>query len=276
MSAPSRSLLLHAYLSSTRSSYMSCWRASVAVCAYRTLVPLPADAVTTVGYIAYESEREALPPNSLGKYLSTISGIHAMAGCPDPTAAHVVALAVAGYKEVQAALVGYQSLKWLPTPADFIMQALCIGLRTAENKLSSRCGGLVWAYILFNRSGAASDMRYRDSHVTAAGVECQVPFCKGGVRRGAEWIATKVPYAAAPPGDESAICLLRHLLGDHVRHRRRPDERLFFPGYWQTAYSSWSACQIVSWRPAPQAPPLRETALHHGCRRRVRAPRLTA
>jgi len=235
MGAPSRSLLWQAYRPSTRSCYMSRWRSFVTFCTDRLLVPLPADAATIVGYIVYENKRKALAPNSLRKYFSTIRSIHALAGCPDPTAAHVVTLAVAGYKAVHAALVGSQSPKWLPIPAEFITHVLYLGVGTPDIELSRSCGGLVWAYLLLNRPGAAAGMRYRDLRVTAAGVHCQVPFFKGGVRRDAERIATTVPYAAGHPGDDKAICLLHRLLGDHVRNRRHPNERLFAPGYWPSS-----------------------------------------
>jgi len=235
MGAPSRSLLLHAYRPSTRSSFMSRWKAFLAFCDDRLLVPLPDDAATIVGYIAHETDRQAPAPKSLAKYLSTIRSIHALAGWPDPTRAHIVVLAAAGQKAVHAARVGAQSRKRLPIPAEFIMQVPNVGLVTTDVELARRCGGLVWAYVLFNRPGAAADMRYRDFRVTAAGVECQVPFFKGGVSQGEERIATTVPYAAGDLRADKVVRLLRRLLGDHARHRRDPAKRLFAPGYWRTA-----------------------------------------
>ena len=154
-----------------------------------------------------------------------------MACHPDPTAAEVVLLAVAGHKAAHAARVDGQDRKRLPIPAEFVKRVLLVGVYTKDVELARRCCGLVRAYVLFNRPGAAADMRYRDFRVTVAGVECQVPFFKGSVSQGEERIATTVPYAAGDLRADKVVRLLRRLLGDHARHRRDPAERLFAPGY---------------------------------------------
>jgi len=140
-------------------------------------------------------------------------------------------LAAAGHKAVHVERDGAQSPKRLPIPAEFIMQVLSVGLETTDGELARRCGGLVWAYVIFNRPGAAAYMRSRVFRVTADGVTCLVPFFKDGMRQGAKRIATTVPYAAGDPRADKVVRLLRHLLGDHARHRRDPAERLFAPGY---------------------------------------------
>jgi len=232
MGADSRALLDLSFRPLTRRSYMSRWRAFATYCRDRNLRALPADAAAIVGYVAFEHSRGALAPKSLAKYLSTIRTVHAMACHPDPTAAKVVSLAVAGHKAAHAARVDGQDLKRLPIPANFIKRVLLVGVYTNDVELARRCCGLVWAYVLFNRPGAAADMRFKDFRVTAAGVECQVPSFKGGVRQGAARIAVVVPFSVTNAvGGDDVINLLARLLNEHAVVGRRADERLFAPGH---------------------------------------------
>jgi len=155
-----------------------------------------------------------------------------MACHPDPTAAEVVLLAVAGHKAAHAARVDGQDRKRLPIPAEFVKRVLLVGVYTKDVELARRCCGLVRAYVLFNRPGAAADMRFKDFRVTAAGIECQVRSFKGGVRQGAERIAVVVPFSVTNArGGDDVINLLVRLLNEHTVVGRRPDERLFAPGH---------------------------------------------
>ena len=232
----SRALLAQSFRPLTRRSYMSRWRAFATYSRDRHLRALPADAATIFGKIALENGRGALPPKSLAKYLSTIRTVHAMACHSDPTSAKVVSLAVAGHKAAHAERMDGQNCKRLPIPAEFIKRVLLVGVYTTDVELSRRCCGLVWAYVLFNRPGAAADMRFKDFRVTAAGVEGQVPSFTGGVRQGAARIAVVVPFSVTNAvGGDDVINLLARLLNEHAVVGRRADERLFSPGHFPAA-----------------------------------------
>jgi len=232
MGADSRALLDLSFRPLTRRSYMSRWCAFATNCRDRHLHALVAHAATIFRFVAFEHSRGALAPKSSVKYLSTIRIVYAMARHPDPTATKVVSLAVAGHKKAHAVEVDGQDRKRLPIAADFIKRVVLVGVYTKDDEIARRCGGLVWPYVLFNRPGAAADMRFKHFRVTAAGIECQVPSFQGGVRQGAECIAIVVPFSVTNArGGEDVINLLESLLKEHTFVGRRPDEHLFAPGH---------------------------------------------
>jgi len=232
MGADSRALLDLSFRPLTRRSCMSRWRAFSTYCRDRRLHALPAEAATIVGQVAFEHSRGALDQNSLAKYLSTIRTVHAMAYHPDPTTAKVVPLAVARHTAAPVAWVDGHDSKRLLIPAGSIKRVLLVGVYMKDIELARRCCGLVWAYVHFNRPGAAANMRYKSFCDTAAGIECHVPSLNSGVRHGAERIAVVVPFSVTNArGGDDVINLLVRLLNECTVIGRRPDDRIFAHGH---------------------------------------------
>jgi len=153
-----------------------------------------------VGYVLHELERVAMAPPSLVKYLSEVSSLHRIAGHVDPVKDPFVQLVIPGHRAHALETAGGElELQRMPLPAAFILRVCDLGLATLNVLLLLQCAGLVLAFILFNRPGAAACMGRCDVSFTAHGLELQVVDFKLALRTGRERLTFTVPINVDPP-----------------------------------------------------------------------------
>ena len=221
-------LLSRGYLPNTKLSYMSKCRAFFTYCARHRRDPLPATSATMVGYILHELERGALAPPSLAKYLKAVSSLHRLAGHADPVKDPLVQLALYGHRaHALEAAGGELALQRMPLPAAFILRVCDLGLATPNALLRLQCSGLVLAFILFNRPGAAACMRRCDVRFITHGLELQVVDFQMALRTGRERLAFTVPIDVEPAKVDEIAMLLRLVVAAHDATGRAPAAMLF-------------------------------------------------
>lgn len=221
-------LLRRGYRPNTQQSYMSKFRAFVRYCCTHGRAPLPADVSTVVGYVLHEQHRGALAPPSLDKYLTALGSIHRLAGYADPTRDYLVRLSVYGFRAWALDEAGGElKLQRMPLPASFILRVCDLGLATPDSLLRIQCAGLVLAYLLFNRPGAAACIRHKDVAFTANGLELQVVDFKMALRTGRERHAFTVPIHCDPAVPDKPAALVRLVWAQHLAAGREPNDLLF-------------------------------------------------
>ena len=221
-------LLARGYRPNTKLSYMSKCRAFFAYCARYGRDPLPASPATMVGYVLHELERAALAPPSLVKYLSAVSSLHRLAGHGDPVKDPLVQLAVYGHRaHALEAAGGALALQRMPLPASFILRVCDLGLATPNALLRLQCAGLVLAFLVFNRPGAAACMRRCDVSFTAHGLELQIVDFKLALRTGRERLAFTIPIDTDPSKVDKVAALLRLVVRAHDAAGREAAAMLF-------------------------------------------------
>ena len=210
----------------TRVSYMGKFRGFLLYCAAHGREPLPASTSTIIGYILWEQQRAKLAPASLDKYLSAVKAVHVVAGLPDPLSHYLVRLARLGFRATALARADGLRPQRLPLPAAWLLAVVNFGLATPDAYLRIQAAGLVLAYLLFNRPGAAACIRAKDLLFTDAALEAQLVDFKMAVRTGRERHTYSVPYNG-PGRRDRPMLLLRRVLAEHHGARRHPAAMLF-------------------------------------------------
>ena len=224
--AAAAALLQSGYRPSTRTSYMSKFRAFLLYCGAHDREPLPASTSTIVGYILWEQQRAKLTPPSLEKYLSAIKAVHVVAGHPDPLAHYLVRLARFGFRSGALERAGALRPQRLPLPAAWMLAVVDFGLGTTDTLLRTQAAGLTLAYLLFNRPGAAACIRAEDLHFTDDALEAQLVDFKMATRTGRERHTFSVPYNGPDKADRPMLLLRRVLAAHHAAHRH-PSAMMF-------------------------------------------------
>lgn len=173
-----RALLTAAYTLNTKRNYMTAWERFQSYCTGAGLRSLPAHYTTVAGYVGWLHTGGTVSPDSMGSYLSQVDTVHELAGYPPPTAHPIITRLRKDYLRLSAARAGGMPLYTAPLPANVIQQALALGTRNPTTEQRRVCAGLVLAFLMFNRPGAAASMRAADMTFTTHGLRVQQAFHK--------------------------------------------------------------------------------------------------
>lgn len=221
-------LLRRGYRPSTEASYMSKFRAFARYCLLHDRTALPASPSTLVGWVLHEQRRGDLSPPSLEKYLSAVASVHRIAGHGDPSKSFLVRLAVFGYRSWALEERGGElALQRMPLPSTFILAVCDIGLATPDAVLRFQRAGIVLAFLLFNRPGAAACMRAKNVAFTALGLVLPVVDFKLALRTGRERHAFTVPIMSGAAAPDKPAELIRLVWDQHHAAGRAPAALLF-------------------------------------------------
>lgn len=147
---------------------------------------LPATPEAVVRYMGSLHDGGTCQPDTVSSYLAAIRAVHLMAGKANPTDDPLVADARVGYRRLHADAVGALPDARGPLPPEAVVQLTAIGLATTNDAVRRECAGITLAYLMFNRPGAAANVRARDLRLTPAGFQVQVPGVQdGGAEEGA-------------------------------------------------------------------------------------------
>lgn len=228
--AATASLLVKAkYQASTKRNYINAWERFVAFCDRTCARALPASPETVVCYMASLFETGTCQPDTIYSYLAAIRAVHRLAGLPPPTDDELVADAKVGCRRLHVQAEGALPEVRGPLPPEAVVQFAALGLSTADDSLVRQCAGLVLAYLLFNRPGAAANMRAQDLRLTPSGLEAQVPVYKMGVLKRGSRLAFTIPLAEGGWLADAPLRLVRHVLLAHYRAGRPAAAHLFAP-----------------------------------------------
>lgn len=111
------------------------------------------------------------------------------------------------------------------------MELAALGLVTSDSSRRRECACLVLAYLMFNRPGAAANMRARDLWFTSDGFQAQVPVYKMGILKHGSRLAFNIPVADVGWGADVPLRLVRRVWTQHYRPGRAPTSHLFAPPY---------------------------------------------
>jgi len=168
-----RSLLAAAYTATTKRTYMTAWERFESYCNSQRLRALPANYTTVAAYLGWLHLRGTVAASGLGIYLAPIDTVHELAGFPAPTANPVFRRLRKGYLRLDAARHGAMRRYAGPLPADVVYAALRLGCDHPSPVQRRVCAGLVLAFLMFNRPGAAAAMRQADMAFTPQGLRVQ-------------------------------------------------------------------------------------------------------
>ena len=177
-----RALLGAAYTTNTKRVYMAAWERFRFFCSERHLRALPAHYTTLAAYVGWLHLRGTVAHASLGTYLAPIDTVHELAGFALPSAHPVFSRLRKGYLRLRAAAAGGMQRAVGALPAEIIFRGLRLAGAGATPEQRRVCAGLVLAFLMFNRPGAASAMRAADLHFTSAGLRVQQAFHKSEAR----------------------------------------------------------------------------------------------
>ncbi|GAB0497401.1 hypothetical protein MMPV_008733 [Pyropia vietnamensis] len=152
----------------------------------------------------------------MANYLSAVGSVHKLAGLPSPLDDELVHAAKLGFRRLYVTRAEALPERRGPLPAAFIFAVARLGLTTLDVSLERACAGLVLAYMMCNRPGAAANLRARDAAVSDAGLRVQVPVYKMGILKQGERLAFRIPVA---PGGWSADPALRLVRRVWLRHK---------------------------------------------------------
>lgn len=107
---------------------------------------------------------------TMRSYLSPVDAVHELAGYEPPTAHPIFSCLQKGYLRLTATAARAMPTYVGPLPADAILSALSLGASNAPADVRRVCAGLVLAFLMFNRPGAAAAMRAMDMHFTRQGL----------------------------------------------------------------------------------------------------------
>eukprot|EP00170_Pyropia_yezoensis_P004650 contig_18948_g4663 len=137
---------------------------------------MPADYTVVAGYLGWIHAQGTVAPGSLSTYPAPIDTVHELAGYPAPTGNPIFCRLRKGYLRLDAARAGGMPKVIGPLPAEVMarVSALATGAPTPEQRWVF--AGLLLAYIMFNRPGAAAARRAIDCLFTPTGLQVQLVF----------------------------------------------------------------------------------------------------
>lgn len=224
-----RRLVSAKYQGSTKKNYVNAWERFDAFCERVNARAMPASPETVVRYMASLFDGGTCAPDTVGSYLAAVRAVHRVAGLPSPTDDPLVADARVGYRRLHTEAAGELPEVRGPLPPEAVTELAAIGLTTSDAARRRECAGLVLAYLMFNRPGAAANMRARDLRLTPAGLEVQVPVYKMGVLKRGARLAFTIPVAAGGWSEDAPLRLVRRVWTQHYLGGRAPAEHLFAP-----------------------------------------------
>eukprot|EP00168_Porphyra_purpurea_P020480 TRINITY_DN863_c0_g1_i8.p1 TRINITY_DN863_c0_g1~~TRINITY_DN863_c0_g1_i8.p1 ORF type:complete len:496 (-),score=36.89 TRINITY_DN863_c0_g1_i8:1016-2503(-) len=183
------------YQPTTQARYLNSWEAFSAFCLRNDLCALPAEPETIVRYIGTYLLSGSVVPDTMANYLAAIRSVHLTAGVPTPTDDALVKAAQLGFRRLHVTNEGALPERRGPLPAAVVQAAAALGLATADESLRRECAGVILAFLMCNRPGAAANLRARDLQLTPAGFRVQVPLYKMGILKQGERIAFLIPLA---------------------------------------------------------------------------------
>lgn len=224
-----RRLVSAKYQPSTKRNYVNAWERFVAFCDRVGARALPATPEAVVRYTGSLHDGGTSQPDTVSSYLAAIRAVHLMAGKANPTDDPLVADARVGYRRLHADAVGALPDARGPLPPEAVVQLTAIGLATMNDAVRRECAGITLAYLMFNRPGAAANVRARDLRLTPAGFQVQVPVYKMGVLKKGRRLAFTIPFAADGWSADPSLRLLRRVWTLHYRSGRAAEEHIFSP-----------------------------------------------
>ena len=168
-------------------------------------------------------------PDSITAYLAATRAVHRVAGQTNPTEDPLVADARVGFRREHTDAVGALPDARRPLPPEAVEQIVQLGIGASDAATRRECAGITLACLMFNRPGAAANVRARDVHLTATGFQVQVPIYKMRVLKKGRRLAFSIPTAACGWGADPPMRLLRSVWVEHYRSGRAASEHLFAP-----------------------------------------------
>lgn len=228
--AATAALLVRAkYQASTKQNYVNAWERFIAFCDRTCARALPASPETVVCYMASLFDSKTCQADTINSYLSAIRAVHILAGEPSPTGDPLVADAKVGCRRLHVQAQGSLPAVRGPLPPEAVLQFALLGLASTDAGTQRQCAGLVLAFLMFNRPGAAANLRAQDLRLTPDGFEAQVPVYKMGVLKRGERLTFTIPVAAGGWATDPALRLVRRVWVAHYRAGRPPAAHLFGP-----------------------------------------------
>lgn len=207
---------------------MASWERFASYCKMAGLTALPATYTTVAGYVGWTHERGTVSADSMRTYLSPIDTVHALAGYEPPTAHPIFARLRKGYLRLTASSAGEMPAYTGPLPAEIIHAALLLGAGKASTVQRRVCAGLVLAFLMFNRPGAAAELRAVDMRFSSRGLQVQQVFHKSEARTRAR-SAFLVPLNPGGYAADAPLSFVRAFLHDFLASGGSPWDPLFAP-----------------------------------------------
>lgn len=224
-----RRLVAAKYQGSTKGNYINAWERFVAFCDRIGARPLPAAPEAVVRYMASLHDGGTCAPDTVSSYLTAVRAVHRVAGLPPPTDDTLVADARVELRRLHTVAEGALPEVRGPLPPDVVTQLVAVGLATTDDACRRECAGVVLAYLMFNRPGAAANVRARDVRLTPVGFQVQVPVYKMGVLKKGARLAFTIPVAVGGWAEDPALRLVRRVWARHHFSGRAAAEHLFAP-----------------------------------------------
>eukprot|EP00170_Pyropia_yezoensis_P006587 contig_26870_g6608 len=202
-----RRLVAAKYQGTTKGSYINAWERFVAFCDRIGARPLPAAPEAVVRYMASLHDGGTCAPNTVSSYLTAVRAVHRVAGLTSPTDDMLVADARVGLRRLHTVAVGALPEVRGPLPPDVVTQLVAVGLSTTDDACRRECAGVVLAYLMFNRPGAAANVHVQEVRLTSAGFQVQVPVYKMGVLKKGARLAFTIPVAMGGWTEDPALRL---------------------------------------------------------------------
>lgn len=155
-------------------------------CRAAGLRALPAHYTTIAGHLGAINLRGTVAAGSLGSYLAPVTTITKVEGYPVPPAHPIFQRLRREYLRVDAERAGELTEYSGPLPDDVVPGALLCALRRKDTATRRVCAGLVLAFLMFNRPGAAAIARAADLAFTAQGLRVRLPQHKSAARSRAQ------------------------------------------------------------------------------------------
>jgi len=207
---------------------MGAWDRFASYCADRHLRALPADYTTVAGYVGWLHARGTVAHGSLSGYLAPLDTLHELAGYEPPTRNPIFQRLRKGYQRLQAASVGSMPAVIGPLPAAVMDRALKLATTDPTAAQRRTCAGLLTAFLMFNRPGAAAAMRAVDCVFGPEGLHVQQAFHKSETRTGSR-VAFTIPVHPLGYQHDPVLCFLRSYRADFLAAGGRLFSPLFAP-----------------------------------------------
>lgn len=225
--ATARLLVRAKYQPSTQRKYFNACERFVNSCVRTCARALPASPETVVCYMASLFESKTCQPDTINSYLAAVRAVHRLAGEPSPTDDALVPDAKVGCRRLHVQAEGALPAVRGPLPPEAVLQLAHVGLATTSPDLQRKCTGLVLAFLMFNRPGAAANMRAMDLRLLQGSFQAQVPVYKMGVLKRGARLAFTIPVAAGGWLADPALRLVRRVWLAHYRAGRPAAAHLF-------------------------------------------------
>lgn len=153
--------------------------------------------------------------DTMRSYLSPVDAVHEMAGYEPPTAHPIFSCLRKGYKRLTETAAGGMPSFVGPLPVDIMLAALSLGGLRAPSEMRRACAGLVLAFLMFNRPGAAAAVRAADMRFTRQGLSVQQVFHKSEARTRAR-SAFLIPVHPRGYAADAPLTFLRAFRRDYL------------------------------------------------------------